>query len=98
MTHIDVNEEIFDGYPWRPTKPLTMHQLQIGDLLAKGCRPEFVRAIWGWLQAGRATTVLLHAETPAEATILSLLMKRLDMDRETGKDKLEVRTDAAAQG
>lgn len=94
MAMIEVNEEIFDGYPWRPTKPLTPHQVMIGDLMAKGCRPEFVRAIHGWLQAGRSTVVLLHAETPAEATILSLLIKRLDMDRENGKDKLEVRSDA----
>lgn len=92
MTRIEVNEEVFDGYPWRPTKPLTLAQLQIGDLLAKGCRPEFVRAMYAWLQAGQSTVCLLHAQTPAEATILSLLLQYLDKQRDRRKNVLEVQS------
>lgn len=85
---IEVHEEVFEGYPWRPTKPLTLHQLAVGDLMAKGCRPQFIRAIHEWLKAGRTTVVLLHAETPAEATILRLLLTTLEREKEKGKSKL----------
>lgn len=85
---IEVSEMVFDGAPVNPTKPLTMAQMMVFDMLRAGCRPQFIRALSDWLKAGRSTVLLLHAETPGEANVLSLLMQMMDKEREKGRSKL----------
>lgn len=76
--HIEVHDELHIGYPGKPVRPLTGAQWVVWDLLSN-CRPEFIRALHGWLKHAGAEP-LIFAASPVEMQVLALLKKKLDTD------------------
>lgn len=91
IPRIEVNDEGDPlGLP-APTRPLELHKLAIFELMVRGCRPAFIRGVHDWLKSGCTAPVLMYAETPAEASVLDLVIKHL----EKGGRKVHVATKGA---